>query len=84
MSHIALLINFLIGGVNKTYLDELRYFALALSGKVALALRKNGALALRPKKNALTLRSRFFLKTFYRKTIFSNFEKCITILRENV
>jgi hypothetical protein len=37
-----------------------------------------------PKNNALTLRLRFFLKTFYRKTNFSNFEKCITIKRKFV
>jgi hypothetical protein len=50
-------------------LDALKYFALALSGKVALTLRKKMVRS-HPKNNALTLRSRFFLKLFYRKTIF--------------
>jgi hypothetical protein len=51
------------------YLDALRYFALALSGKVVLALReKNGALALRTKKKcayfALEIFFLFFLLEF--------------------
>ena len=37
-----------------------------------------------PKNNALTLRSRFFLKNLYRKSIFFNFEKCITMKRKRI
>ena len=68
------------------YLDALRYFALALSGKVALALRKKWCACARAQTQKImrSLCARDFFRNFLPEDNFFNFEKCITMKRKCV